>query len=133
MRKQQFIQVKHELDQEVHNQEEYNIEIQNNIQQALKTLKELMKESKTLAMSEDVNQASGQGKKGSKDPKKDEEVEVDIDYIMEDIRKDVSKIYTICFAEVPATVRDAKLTIDILQEIELKFIEYMKQIQYIHD
>ena len=48
---------------------------------------------------------------------KEEEAEVDIDFLMDDIRKKVSQIYSICKEE---SILEAKMTIEILREVELK-------------
>ena len=48
---------------------------------------------------------------------KEEEAEVDIDNLMDDIRKKVSQIYSICKEE---SILEAKMTIEILREVELK-------------
>lgn len=94
-------------------------------------LNELKKENKMLALKDDAT--SGQQKKQTaKDDKKEEEVEVDIDFIMNDLRNDILKIFNICKEDNDVEAPTGR-TIDILREIESKFQKNMKKIQYIHD
>lgn len=112
LRKQQEAKMKEEIGREIDTQVAVHKEIQLNISQARQVLAELKKENKTLAQKEEPNQASSQQKKPTqKEGKKDEEVEVDIDFLMDDIRKEISRIYTEC---CDVTVLEAKPTIDIL-------------------
>ena len=55
---------------------------------------------------------------------------MDIDSLMEDIRVEIVKIYNVC---CEPTVLDAKQTIDILQEIEVKLNNNMRDIKQFHD
>jgi hypothetical protein len=131
LRRQEDIKKRDEIGQEIATQQAVYRDIKLNIEQALQVLAELKKENKTLAQKEEPNQASGQQKKQApKEGKRDEDAEVDIDALMEDIREAISEIYIIC---CDPTGMDAKPTINILQDIELKLNVYMREIQYIHD
>ena len=100
-------------------------------------LAELKRENNTLA-----SQEGGVGGVVKKQPSaKDQaggavdQMDVDIDYLMEDIRKEITRIHTVC-CEGPGMDGPglkAKPTIDILQEIEVKLDKHMLYIKYTHD
>ena len=69
-----------------------------------------------------------------KDGVKPEDEEPDIDALMADIRVDIERIYKYLEGLEGKTVAlDAKTSIDILHDVELKLNDYMRLIRYVHD
>lgn len=103
--------------------------------QAAQVLEELRRESMTLAQQGEPKNQGGQSKKSTSKTdgdSKDIEFEVDIDSLMEDIRKDITDIYKVC-CDDQNVLEAAKPTIDILREIEHILNKQTQQIKYVYD
>jgi hypothetical protein len=71
-------------------------------------------------------------KKTPKDAAKAEEEEPDIDLLMSELRTDIERIHKYLEGNNAAAL-EAKPSIEILQEIELKLNDHMRLIKYVHD
>ena len=88
------------------------------------SLNELKRQNKQAAGGDDTKKKKKQAEKG-------DDEEPDIEGLMNDLREDIERIYK--YLEGNAAALDAKASIEILQEIELKLNEHMKVIKYVHD
>ena len=91
-------------------------------------LNELEKESKVTVTKQKGKQAAQAGKKGEK--KKEEAEEPNYDSMLQTLRGPICEIYNI----LPDTgAVEAMSSKDLIQKVEIKMEEYMRDIRYIHD
>lgn len=127
IRKQEEIRTQKEIGGMI-NQLQHNAqELVEQISQAQAALNELKKANKQAASGEDQKK-----KKPPKDAAGAEEDEPDIEGLMAELRTHIEKIYKYLEGNQGAAL-DAKASIEILQEIEIKLNEHMKLIKYVHD
>lgn len=86
-------------------------------------LQDLIKKSKMTQSN--ANQGKQKGKPGQ-----DDEAEVNIEALMDDIRRDIVNVYSVLGE---GTALDAKNSIEVLHDVEVQLNEYMKIIKYIND
>lgn len=127
IKKQQEIRTQREIGGMINLLQHNAKELIEQIQQAQLTLNELRKQNKQMAGGEELKK-----KKVPKDAQKAEEEEPDIDFLMDDLRIEIERIYKYLEGN-NATALEAKPSIEILQDIELKLNDHMRLIKYVHD
>ena len=100
------------------------------ISMAEMVLNELKRENKNLAQKDDPNQILSVKKMIEKDTQSTDQMDVDIDSLLEDMRVEITRIHEICR---DPDANQQKQPIVILQEIEVKLNEYMRDIKQFHD